>query len=87
MRILIILGASLALLTPMSNQVLADDKPFNNSRPLSEIMANLESRGFVPVEVEYEDGFWEVEAYKDGVEHEVMIDSQSGNVISIEADD
>jgi len=87
MKILVVLGTSLALLTPMSNPVLADDQPSNNSRPLSDIMANLESQGFVPTEVEYEDGLWEVEAYKNGVEHEVTIDSQSGKIVSIEADD
>ncbi len=87
MRTLLILGTTLALLTPVSQPALADDKPPRGRKPLSEIIANLEKRGYLPAEIEYEDGFWEVEAYRSGTEFKFLINAQSGRIVSREADD
>ena len=49
--------------------------------PLSELALRLERDGYDPIlEIEFEDGAWEVEAYKDGQVVEVEVDPLSGVV-------
>lgn len=48
----------------------------------------LESRGYSPiVEMEYEDGLWEIKAYRDGIRREVKVDPIFGRIISEKRDD
>jgi hypothetical protein len=46
----------------------------------------LEGQGYKIKEVEFDDGAYEVEAYKDGKEFEMKLD-RMGNILKIEEDD
>ncbi len=54
------------------------------NKPLSEIVKAVESQGYVPTEVELEDGAWEIEATKDGKTFELELDPKSGETLSVE---
>lgn len=72
----------------LSGAALADSKPPPNAKQLSEIVRSLELQGFAPiVEIEFDDGQWEVKAYKDGRRRKVKIDPITGNTKSDRADD
>jgi uncharacterized membrane protein YkoI len=59
-----------------------------DARPLSEIVATLERQGYGPIlEVELDDGRWEVEAYREGRKYELKVDPRSAAVLSVRADD
>jgi len=51
-----------------------------------DIVKMLESQGYKIKEVEFDDGVYEVEAYKDGKEFEIKID-RMGTILKIEEDD
>ena len=56
--------------------------PPEGALPLSEILARLEAAGHVPiVEIELEDGMWEVEFVVDGEEQELKVDPLTGEII------
>ncbi len=59
---------SLSLFTGMTipSIAFADDKPPSNAKPLSQIIQNLERKGYSPiVDVDYDDDDgWEIEAYR-----------------------
>lgn len=66
----------------------AASRPPGDARPLSEIVAGLERQGYGPiVEVEFEDGRWEVEAYREGRRFDLRVDPYSGAVISERLED
>ena len=52
------------------------------NKPLSEIVKAVEAQGYVPTEVEFEDGAWEIEATKDGKSYELKLDPKSGEMLS-----
>ncbi|HIK38426.1 MAG: PepSY domain-containing protein [Geminocystis sp.] len=59
-----------------------------NTKAAVEILHLLESRGYSPiVEMEYEDGLWEIKAYRDGIRREVKVDLIFGRIISEKRDD
>lgn len=66
---------------------LANDRPPKNSKSASEIAASLEKQGYTIEELEFDDGRWEVEAYKDGKKRELDVDPVSGKIISDHPDD
>lgn len=64
-------------------QAVFADKPPGDAKPLSEIILILESQGYGPVvDVEFDDGLWEVEAYRDNTRREVKVDPRSGDIVS-----
>ncbi len=73
---------SAVLLGLLSGTSWAED-----TKPLSEIIRSVEEQGFSPVEVELEDGAWEIEATKDGKTYEVSVDPKSGETLSVEEDE
>ena len=84
MRILAVVAlASLAMLVSCS---AADEEnegppesPPDGALPLSEIVLQLEQAGYDPiVEIEFEEGVWEVEAFKAGQFVEIELDPMSG---------
>ena len=90
MRILAVVAlASLAMLVSCS---AADEEnegppesPPDGALPLSEIVSQLEQAGYDPiVEVEFEDGVWEVEAFKAGQFVEIELDPMSGVILPTE---
>jgi hypothetical protein len=67
---------------------LADQRPPTDAKPLAEIVAHMEKAGYSPiVEVSYDDGYWEVEAIKDGQPIEAMVDPKSGDIVSEHRDE
>jgi uncharacterized membrane protein YkoI len=74
-------SAALALLAlaPLSGQ--ADPKP-RNSKPIEEIIAQLEKTYDPIVEISFDDGVWEVEAFKGETAYELAVDPRTGEVIS-----
>lgn len=71
-------GIAVLLGTLLVQTGLADGKP------LSEIVKAVEDQGYAPVEVELEEGSWEIEATKDGKTYELIIDPKSGEIRSVE---
>ncbi len=53
-------------------------------KPLSEIIRSVEMQGYAPIEVERENGLWEIEATKDGKTYELAADPKTGEIQSVE---
>lgn len=87
MRMLSFIAGIFPILVISSSIALASDMPPKNSKPVSEIAASLEKQGYTPSEIEFDDGKWEVEAYKDGQKHELKVDPISGKITSNHVDD
>ena len=47
----------------------------------------LEDDGYTPVELELDDGRWEIEAHRNGEKRDLRVDPASGEVLSDRADD
>jgi uncharacterized membrane protein YkoI len=58
----------------------------NTQKSKEDITKLLEGQGYRIKEVEFDDGAYEVEAYKDGKEFEIKLD-RMGNILKIEEDD
>jgi hypothetical protein len=72
----------------LSSSLAAAEHLPADARPLSEIVAALERQGYGPIiEVEFDDGRWEIEAYRQGRKFELKVDPHSGSVLSERADD
>ncbi|HEY8554026.1 MAG TPA: PepSY domain-containing protein [Burkholderiales bacterium] len=66
----------------------AGGRPPKDAPPLSSILQQLEQQGYAPiVDVDYDNGQWEMEAYRDGRKREIKVDAMSGKVLSERADD
>jgi hypothetical protein len=80
----IAIHAGVAVLAAIAAQaVMARDLPPSDARPLSEIVGGLESKGYNPVvEIDFDDGRWEVEAYRDRTRYELRVDPRTGEVLS-----
>ncbi|MDR2174108.1 MAG: PepSY domain-containing protein [Burkholderiales bacterium] len=71
----------------LSGVALAD-KPPPNAKRLSEIVKSLELQGFGPIiEIEFDDGQWEIKAYKEGRKRQIKVDPITGNTKSDRVDD
>lgn len=58
------------------------------AKPLVDIVKSLEEADYGPiVEVDFDDGVWEVEAFKGDIAYELAIDPQSGEVLSEHRDE
>lgn len=68
--------------------VRSDDVPSADAKSMLEIVQSLEEAGYGPlVDVSFDDGGWEVEAYKGGVSIELAVDPASGDILSEHRDD
>jgi hypothetical protein len=74
-----ILASTLALAIP-SLVVAESDLPPENARPLSEIVEAVESQGYAPVELEFEDGHWEITAMREGKAVKLYVDPLSASI-------
>ena len=62
--------------------------PPEGSKPLSEIIASVEVPGHLHIiEVEFEDGVWEIEYVMEGEEHELLIDPITGEAVEEDEED
>lgn len=59
----------------------AGDRPPEGIKPLSEIVLLLEKAGYSPIsEIEFDDGHWEVDAYRNGEKVEINVDPRTGEI-------
>ena len=52
--------------------------------PVDDMIAQLEAEGYTQIEVETEDGVIEIEGVLDGMEREIEIDAETGEILSDE---
>lgn len=74
----------------LTTTAFAARRPPADAQPLSAIVLALalEQQGYGPtVEVEFDDGQWEVEAFKDGRKRKLKIGPVSGRITSDRPDD
>ncbi len=65
-----------------------DDRLPRNAKKLSEIVRIVENRGYHPVmEVDFDDGRWKIEAYRNGREAELKVHPVTGAILSVDWDD
>lgn len=65
-----------------------DPLPPTGSLLLSEILRKVEAAGYTDISsVDFERRYWEVEAFKDGQEHECQVDPKTGEIVSDRLDD
>jgi len=71
------------LLTSISFLALADDDvPPADSLKLSEVVLKLEQQGLHPiVDIEFDDGVWEVDAYRGQDKRELKVDPRTGKIL------
>ena len=66
----------------------ADEQPPADGKSLLEVIDSVESNGYRPiVEISFDDGVWEVEAYKDDTAFEIAVDPSTGEIVSTHRDD
>jgi len=80
--------ALLGALTAIPLLAFADPPPAAGAKSMLKIVTSLEKAGYGPfTDVSFDDGHWEVEVYKNGVEYELRVDPASGKVIAEDRDD
>lgn len=57
-----------------------------SAKPLAEIASALEQSGYLIVDVEFDDGLWQADAYQNNASYELHIDPVSGKILSTHAD-
>jgi uncharacterized membrane protein YkoI len=81
-------GMLLAALSTIPLAGQADERSAKSPKSLVDIVVGLEKQGFAPiVEISFDDGAWEVEAYHEDVPMELTIDARSGEIIAEHRDD
>ena len=79
--ICIALIMSLSIIAPLP--MLAADKPPPDVMVMSEIALSLEKQGYILIaEIEFDDGMWKVDAYKDGQRRDLKVDPRSGQIVA-----
>lgn len=64
------------------------DRPPADASPMLKIVAAVEKAGYSPiVDCSFDDGRWEVEAYREDQSLELTIDAKSGKILSEHRDD
>ena len=59
------------------------DAPPAGAKPLVEIVEKLENGPYATiVDISYDDGYWEVEAYKEKLSYELEVDPKTGEIVS-----
>jgi uncharacterized membrane protein YkoI len=62
--------------------------PAAGVKPVVEITEQLEQQGYGPFsELDFDNGNWEVEVYKDDTAYELSVDGRSGKILSEHRDD
>lgn len=79
-----ILSFSLLAGIAIPSIAFADDKPPSNVKPLSQIIQNLERKGYSPiVNVNYDDDDgWEIKAYRNNEKRKLKVNPVSGDISS-----
>lgn len=85
-----VVGTALLLSALMTAPLVgqAEDRQAEQPKALGDIVLGLEKQGIVPiVEVSFDNGVWEVEAYHEDIAVELDIDARTGDVIAEHRDD
>ncbi len=78
----ILLVSTLLATTLGFSAVANDDIPPTGSLKLSEVIQKLELEGFHPVvDVEFDDGVWEIDAYRGREKRELHVDPKTGKIL------
>jgi hypothetical protein len=79
----------LAFLIPAAMPASArEDVPPPGALKASEVAASLEALGFDPiVDMEFDDGRWEIKAFRDGRKRELRVDPMDARILSERDDD
>lgn len=73
---------STLLATTLGFSVSASDIPPADALKLSKIIEKLEQQGFAPiVDVEFDDGVWEIDAYRGKEKRELHVDPKTGKIL------
>lgn len=66
---------------------LAGDAPPTDAKPLSEVIKSVEDEGYERIsDVSYDDGKWEIDAYRGEQKRDLEVDPHSGDILSDEED-
>lgn len=80
--------AAVAAVAAVSTSLALANHPTAEDKPVVEIVQQLEKQGYGPFsEVDFDDGNWEVEVYKDDKAYELTVDGRSGEILSEHRDD
>lgn len=61
----------------------ADERPPTDALQLSEVVKVIEVQGYSPItEISIDNGIWEIETFKDGIERDLMVNPRNGEIIS-----
>jgi uncharacterized membrane protein YkoI len=72
----------------VSSSLALADRPAADDKPIVEIVQQLEQQGYGPFsELDFDEGNWEVEVYKDDAAYELTVDGRSGKILSEHRDD
>lgn len=78
---------AVAAVSIMLGSAWAQDRPPADAQPLSSIVLALEQQGFGPfIEIEFDDGVWEIEVFRDGRKRKLDVDPRSGKILRDRAD-
>lgn len=71
----------------VASLALANDNPPPDAMPLSEVIKSLEDEGYERIsDVSFDDGVWEIDAYKDRQKRDLEVDPHSGDILSDKED-
>lgn len=72
----------------VSTSAILADRPTADAKRMVEIVEQLEKQGYGPFsEVDFDDGHWEVEVYKNEAVYELVVDRRSGTILAEHLDD
>ncbi len=79
---------SFVTIVAVSTSLVLADHPAADDKPIVEIVQQLEKQGYGPFsELDFDNGNWEIEVYKDDVAYELAVEGRSGKILSEHRDD
>lgn len=80
--------ATVAAIAALPMSVLFAERPPADAKPIVEIVEQLEQQGYGPFsELDFDDGQWEVEVYRNDTAYELAVDEHTGKILSEHRDD
>lgn len=69
------------------SMALANEAPPADAKPLSEVIKGVEDEGYERIyDVSFDDGKWEIDAYKGDQKRDLEVDPHSGDILSDKED-
>lgn len=82
------LFATVIAVAAVTTAVAFADRPTADDKPIVKVVEQLEKQGYGPFsDIDFDDGRWEVEAYKGDVAYELRVDRRTGQILSEHRDD